>query len=87
MRRQFVAADYFKRSTMAVSLAAIEEMREAGHGGGLAPEDVLADMKKPALAQAAAEAATACGWLPVPLRHPAYTLAATTDDADTEEAA
>lgn len=71
--------DYFKRATKAVALTAIEEMREAGRGDGLAPEDVLADMKKGELAEAAAAAAIACGWLPPELRHPAYSLLAPSD--------
>jgi ParB family transcriptional regulator, chromosome partitioning protein len=75
VRRTFLADDYFKRVTKAMCIAAIEEMREAGCGGGLAPEDVLAGMKKAELATAAATAARACGWLPEPLRHPAYGLA------------
>lgn len=75
-RGHFNAADYFKSATKATAIAAIAEIREAGHGAGLAPEDVLAGMKKPDLASAAADAAIACGWLPPELRHPAYSLAA-----------
>jgi ParB family chromosome partitioning protein len=75
-REQFLADDYFKRATKAIALAAIDEMREAGCGAGLAPEDVLAAMKKADLAAAAAEAARACGWLPPELRHPDYRLTA-----------
>ncbi len=74
MRERFSPDDYFKRATKAIALAAIEEMREAGCGDGLAPEDVLADMKKADLAAAAAGAARECGWLPPELRHPDYAL-------------
>lgn len=74
-RGHFNAADYFKSATKATALAAIAEMREAGHGAGLAPEDVLAEMKKADIAGAAADAALVCGWLPPELRHPAYSLA------------
>ena len=74
MREHFGAGDYFKRATKETALAAIAEIKEAGFGAGLAPVDELAGMKKAALAMAAAEAATACGWLPPQLRHPAYTL-------------
>jgi len=74
IRSEFNAADYFKRATKATSLAAIDELTEAGHGAGLAPVDILADMKKANLAEAAAVAADRAGWLPPQLRHPAYTL-------------
>lgn len=74
MREAFNAADYFRRSTKDTALAAVEEMREAGAGDGLAPEDMLAGMKKADLAAAAAEQANRCGWLPPELRHPAYAL-------------
>lgn len=80
MRRCFLADDYFRRASKATALAAIAEMQEAGCGGGLAPEDVLAGMKKGELAAAAAEAARACGWLPAELRHPAYSLRASGAD-------
>lgn len=73
-RRAFDAADYFKSATKATALAAIEEIREAGAAIGLAPEDVLADMRKADLAKAAADAALACGWLPPELRNGAYAL-------------
>lgn len=73
-RRAFDAADYFKSATKATALAAIEEMREAGAASGLAPEDVLADMRKADLAKAAAAAAQACGWLPPELRVDTYAL-------------
>jgi len=76
MREEFHAADYFKRATKAAALAALTEMREAGAAGALAPEDVLAGMKKADLAEAAAEAAVAAGWLPPQLRHPGYALRA-----------
>jgi ParB family transcriptional regulator, chromosome partitioning protein len=69
MREAFDPADYFKRASKETALAAIEEIVEAGAGGGLAPIDVLADMKKADLAAAAAGAAKACGWLPPQLRH------------------
>lgn len=75
MRRCFLTDDYFRRATKAVALAAIAEMQEAGCGDGLAPEDVLAGMKKGDLAAAAATAAKACGWLPAELRHPDYFIA------------
>lgn len=74
MREAFLADDYFKRASKATALAAIEEMHEAGCADGVAPEDVLAGMKKGDLAAAAAAAAKACGWLPPELRHPAYAL-------------
>lgn len=74
MREFFDPADYFKRASKETALAAIEEIVEAGGGVGLAPIDVLADMKKADLASAAAGAAKACGWLPPQLRHPAYAL-------------
>lgn len=73
-RRAFNAADYFKSATKATALAALDEMREARAAIGLAPEDVLAGMKKAELAGAAANHATTCGWLPPELRHPAYAL-------------
>jgi ParB family chromosome partitioning protein len=74
-RKAFNAADYFGRVSKDTALAAIEEMREAGVGEGLAPEDVLADMRKSDLADAAADQAQACGWLPLELRHPSFRLA------------
>ncbi|CAA2142818.1 ParB/RepB/Spo0J family partition protein [Hyphomicrobium sp. ghe19] len=73
-REHFNAADYFKRAKKSAAIAAIDEIREAGFGDGLAPEDVLAGMKQADLAAAAAERAQACGWLPPELRHPAYAL-------------
>lgn len=73
-REAFDASDYFKRASKAVALAAIDEMREAGAAPGMAPEDVLAGMKKGELAEAAADAARSCGWLPPELRHPSYAL-------------
>ena len=73
-RKAFNAIDYFARASKAVSLAAIDEIREAGLGDGLAPEDVIADMKKTALAEVAGEFATRSGWLPPELRHPTYEL-------------
>jgi ParB family chromosome partitioning protein len=74
MREAFDPADYFKRAGKETTLAALEEIVEAGAGAGLAPIDVLADMKKADLAAAAAGVAKACGWLPPQLRHPAYAL-------------
>jgi ParB family chromosome partitioning protein len=74
-RKAFSATDYFARAGKEIVLAAIEEMREGGGGEGLAPEDVLAEMKKSDLAVAAADQAQACGWLPLELRHPSYSLA------------
>lgn len=74
MREAFLADDYFKRIPKGAILAALEEMRGCGADLHLAPE--MGDMKKAALAQAAAEAAKACGWLPPELRHPEYALAA-----------
>jgi ParB family chromosome partitioning protein len=74
MREAFDPADYFKRAGKETTLAALEEIVEAGAGAGLAPIDVLADMKKGDLAAAAAGVAKACGWLPPQLRHPAYAL-------------
>lgn len=85
-RRAFDAADYFKSATKATALIAIDEMRESGAASGLAPEDVLAGMKKADLATAAAEAARACGWLPPELRNAAYALA-TADGAEQVEEA
>ena len=73
-RKAFNASDYFHRATKAVALAAIEEIREAGFADSLAPEDVLADMKKSELADAATDAAKSAGWLPPELRHPSYEL-------------
>lgn len=73
-REAFNAADYFSRASKAVALAALDEMREAGAADGLAPEDVLAGMKKAELAAAAATHAKACGWLPPELRNDAYAL-------------
>jgi ParB family chromosome partitioning protein len=81
MREAFLAEDYFKRATKETALAALAEMQEAGAAAGLAPEDVLAGMKKADLATVAASAAKACGWLPPELRHPTYTLAALADAA------
>lgn len=79
--REFLPADYFKRATKATALAAIDELIEAGCGAGLAPVDVLAGMKKADLAEVAASRATACGWLPPQLRHPAYALTPATEAA------
>lgn len=73
-RRTFNAADYFKSATKATALAALEEMHEAAAAIGLAPEDVLAGMKKAELASAAASHAQACGWLPPELRNATYAL-------------
>lgn len=73
-RAAFLANDYFKRASKDVSIAAIDEMREAGAAGGVAPEDVLAGMKKVELAAVATAAATACGWLPPELRTAAYEI-------------
>ncbi|HML28774.1 MAG TPA: ParB/RepB/Spo0J family partition protein [Hyphomicrobium sp.] len=75
-RKRFNAADYFTRIKKALVLDAIDEMREGGFGDGLAPEDVLAGMKKSELASAAADLAIKCGWLPDELRHPSYALGA-----------
>lgn len=75
-RRYFNASDYFTRIKKALVLDAIDEMREGGFGEGLAPEDVLAGMKKSELAPAAADLAIKCGWLPPELRHPSYALGA-----------
>ncbi len=72
--KQFNAVDYFTRVTKAVCLEAIGEIREAGMADGLAPEDVLADMKKSELADAAADYAKRSGWLPTELRHPSYEI-------------
>jgi ParB family chromosome partitioning protein len=69
-RESFNAADYFQRAPKAIAIAALDEMRELG-AEGLAPEDVLAGMKKPELAAAAAQKAQQTGWLPPELRHPA----------------
>ena len=74
MREAFLADDYFRRAGKDTALAALAEMQEAGAAPGLAPEDVLAEMRKADLAAAAAAAAKACGWLPPQLRHPDYTL-------------
>lgn len=76
MRAVFLADDYFKRVPKALILDAIEEMREAGCGQGIAPEDVLADAKKADLVEIATRAARACGWLPSELRHADYAIAA-----------
>lgn len=73
-RTAFLADDYFKRASKETAIAALDEMREAGCAEGLAPEDVLAGMKKAELAGVAATAARACGWLPPALRHPAYSI-------------
>lgn len=75
-RTLFNATDYFLRATKAIALTAIDEIREAGMGDGLAPEDILADMKKSELAAAAADFASKSGWLPPELRHPSYALGA-----------
>jgi len=72
MREAFLPADYFKRASKDVAIAALEEMEEAGCIGSLSAD--LSDAKKADLAQMAAEAAKACGWLPPELRHPAYRL-------------
>lgn len=76
-RTAFLADDYFKRASRETAIAALDEMREAGCAAGLAPEDVLAGMKKAELAGVAATTARACGWLPPELRHPAYAISAT----------
>lgn len=76
-REAFNPTDFFKRSNKSAILAAVDEMKEAGCAGRLAPEDVLADMKKAELAEAVADEARACGWLPPVLRHPDYQLIAT----------
>lgn len=80
-REEFLAEDYFKRARKETALAAIGEMRAAGAAADLAPDDVLANMKKGDLVTAATQAATACGWLPPELRHPAYEIAAPAREA------
>lgn len=79
MRERFSPDDYFKRATKAHALDAIDEMREAGCADGIAPVDILADMKKGDLATTAATAAKACGWLPPELRHQDYSLVVASD--------
>lgn len=74
MRKGWSPADYFARSSKAVALAAIAEMRTAGEAEGVAPAETLAKCKKGDLATTAADAAAACGWLPAELRHPDYSL-------------
>lgn len=74
-RRLFDPVDYFRRASRAVALAAIDEMREAGRAGSVAPEDVLAGMKKGELAGEAARLALECAWLPPDLRVAAYSIA------------
>lgn len=82
-RESLNAGDYFQRAPKAVAIAALDEMRELG-AEGLAPDDVLAGMKKPELAAAAAQKAQETGWLPPELRHPA---GATMAHSTTAEAA
>lgn len=73
-RSRFSPAEFFSRArSKAIALDALEEMREAGVAG-IAPDDVLAGMKKSELAAAAAAVAQVCGWLPRELRHPTYAL-------------
>ena len=79
MRERFSPDDYFKRATKQHALDAIDEMREAGCADGIAPVDILADMKKGDLATTAATAAKACGWLPPELRHQDYSLVVASD--------
>lgn len=73
-REEFNAADFFKRSSKAVALAAALEIHEAKASEGLAPTKELAALKKGELADAITTAATECGWLPPDLRHPEYAL-------------
>jgi len=80
-RRQFDPLNYFHRATKAVALAAIEEMIEAGQAAHFAPVDVLADMKKAEIGKAAAEAASACGWLPPEMRVAGYAIGGTAGNA------
>jgi len=72
IREQFNAADYFKRAKKDISIAALEEMEEAGAIRSLSAD--LSDAKKDELAELAATSAKACGWLPPELRHQAYEL-------------
>lgn len=74
MRSNWSPADYFARSSKAVALTAIEEMRAAGLAEGVAPAETLAKAKKGDVAETAADAAAECGWLPPELRHPSYSL-------------
>lgn len=76
-RQRFLAEDYFKRAPREASLAALDEMVEAGLVP--APEvEALADARKTDVADVAARAAGACGWLPPLLRHTGYELSAST---------
>lgn len=73
-RAAFSPTDYFQRASKAVAIAALDEMREAGCTPGIAPDDVIAGMKKAELTAATSEYAVACGWLPPELRNAAFTL-------------
>lgn len=64
MRAQFGPLDYFSRAPIPIIKAALDEM-------GAAYNDKA---KKGDLAEVAATEATAKGWLPAELRHPAYKL-------------
>jgi len=72
MRERFAVEDYFKRAQRDLIFDAIGEMEEAGVTGPI-PETAI-DWKKAALVEFAARHASACGWLPVELRHPDYAL-------------
>lgn len=72
-RRQFLAADYFKRASRAVALEALEEMAEAG-AIPAGQVEALDGAKKTDVAALAASVAARCGWLPDQLRHPAYEI-------------
>lgn len=81
MRESFNPADYFKRASKAVALAALEEMEEAGAIRSLSAD--LSSSKHAELADFASRNASRCGWLPPELSHPDYALIV----ADQEEAA
>lgn len=76
MREAFLPADYFKRASKAVALAALDEMQASGASVGLMPRAELEALQKTPLANVAAGQALITGWLPPELRHPAYTLTA-----------
>ena len=73
-RAAFSPTDYFQRASKAVAIAALDEMREAGCTPGIAPDDVIACMKKAELTAATSEYAVACGWLPPELRNASFAL-------------
>ncbi len=72
-RRHFLVEDFFKRASKAVAFEALDEMAEVGAVPS-AQVEALADARKADLAAFTTEAARACGWLPIAIRHTDYAL-------------